>query len=428
MSKTSLPPGFRFHPTDVELVWYYLKRKIMGKPFRFEAISEVEMYKFAPWDLPEKSCLRSRDLEWYFFCPRDRKYSQGSRTNRATDIGYWKTTGRDRSIVHNSQTVGMKKTLIFHLGKSPQGSRTDWVMYEFRLESKDLVNAGYAQDAYVLCKIFQKSGLGPKNGEQYGAPFNEDDWEDEDTEDAGPLPIFSSTENAHLFSPVPLQFVAPEASELPSMLNVREPSFVQSDFEVGEPSSVQEFSVAEDLSSMQDFCGLEEPFYFQEPFADGMTFEQLEAFLNSSPSHPDTVNGKMLSSAMGVDAFSPVPDLEADHMYPNLVDLSVQPVPEPPGGAVSYDNVGLDLRFHPAAFHEFANENYMELRDIGIAGKEDPIEFVAPGDHHHQPTNTDGFRNIYPEDVVDAYLASEPQQTGFVDHGFLSNLKNKHFA
>lgn len=389
----------------------------MGKPFRFEAISEVEMYKFAPWDLPEKSCLRSRDLEWYFFCPRDRKYSQGSRTNRATDIGYWKTTGRDRSIIHNSRTVGMKKTLIFHLGKSPQGSRTDWVMYEFRLESKDLVNAGYAQDAYVICKIFQKSGLGPRNGEQYGAPFNEDDWEDEDAEDAGSLPILSSTENAPLFSPVPLQSIAPESSEMLSTLKVQEPFFVQSNFEVGEPSSVQESSVAEDLSSMQDFCGLGEPFYFPEPYADGMTFEQLEAFLNSSPSHPDTVNGEMLSSAVGVDGFIPVFDSEADHMHPNLVDPSVQPLPEPPGGTVSYDNIGPDLGLHPA-FHELANENYMELGDIGIAGRGDPMEFVIPSDYHHLSTQTHGFRDIYPDNVVDTYLASEPQQTGFIDHEF----------
>lgn len=34
------------------------------------------------------------------------------------------------------------------------------------------------QDACVLCKIFQKSGPGPKIGAQYGAPFNEDDWND----------------------------------------------------------------------------------------------------------------------------------------------------------------------------------------------------------------------------------------------------------
>ena len=31
----------------------------------------------------------------------------------------------------------------------------------------------------MLCKVFQKSGPGPKNGAQYGAPFNEDDYDDE---------------------------------------------------------------------------------------------------------------------------------------------------------------------------------------------------------------------------------------------------------
>lgn len=93
----------------------------------------------------EKSCLHTKDLEWYFFCPRDRKYPNGIRTNRATDIGYWKATGRDRTVIHNSCSVGMKKTLIFHVGKPPKGNRTDWVMYEYRLVSKELADAGYSQ-------------------------------------------------------------------------------------------------------------------------------------------------------------------------------------------------------------------------------------------------------------------------------------------
>jgi No apical meristem (NAM) protein len=57
MAQARLPPGFRFHPTDEELVSYYLKRKVMGKPFRFMAVSEVELYKFAPWDLPGRLTL-----------------------------------------------------------------------------------------------------------------------------------------------------------------------------------------------------------------------------------------------------------------------------------------------------------------------------------------------------------------------------------
>ncbi|KAJ0550516.1 putative transcription factor NAM family [Helianthus annuus] len=47
----SLAPGFRFHPTDEELVRYYLRRKVCRKPFRFEAVSEVDVYKSEPWDL-----------------------------------------------------------------------------------------------------------------------------------------------------------------------------------------------------------------------------------------------------------------------------------------------------------------------------------------------------------------------------------------
>lgn len=52
MGKSSLPPGFRFNPTDVELVQYYLKRKVMGKRLHVKVIAEVDIYKCAPWDLP----------------------------------------------------------------------------------------------------------------------------------------------------------------------------------------------------------------------------------------------------------------------------------------------------------------------------------------------------------------------------------------
>lgn len=48
-------PGFRFHPTDEELVGFYLKRKIQQKPLSIELIKQLDIYKYDPWDLPSKS-------------------------------------------------------------------------------------------------------------------------------------------------------------------------------------------------------------------------------------------------------------------------------------------------------------------------------------------------------------------------------------
>ena len=173
-------PGYRFHPTDVELVQYFLKRKVMGKRFPCDVIAELDIYKYPPWDLPDHSLLKTGDLEWYFFCPRGKKYSSGGRMNRATECGYWKTTGKDRSVENKKLVVGMIKTLVFHMGKAPKGDRTDWVLHEYRLQDKDLADKGVQQDSYVICKVFQKDGPGPRNGAQYGRPFNEEDWDKED--------------------------------------------------------------------------------------------------------------------------------------------------------------------------------------------------------------------------------------------------------
>jgi hypothetical protein len=75
--------------------------------------------------------------EWYFFSFRDRKYATGFRTNRATTSGYWKATGKDRTVFDpiSGEVVGMRKTLVFYRNRAPNGIKTGWIMHEFRLET-----------------------------------------------------------------------------------------------------------------------------------------------------------------------------------------------------------------------------------------------------------------------------------------------------
>ncbi|KAK4483971.1 hypothetical protein RD792_011182 [Penstemon davidsonii] len=173
------PPGFRFHPTDEEMVLYYLKKKICKKRLRLDVIGEIDVYKCDPEELPGLSKLKTGDRQWFFFSPRDRKYPNGARSNRATGHGYWKVTGKDRVITCGSRAVGIKKTLVFYRGRAPSGERTDWVMHEYTMDEEELKRCHTPQDYYALYKVYKKSGAGPKNGEQYGAPFKEEEWADD---------------------------------------------------------------------------------------------------------------------------------------------------------------------------------------------------------------------------------------------------------
>ncbi|KAK6913275.1 NAC domain [Dillenia turbinata] len=157
-----LPPGFRFHPTDEELITHYLSQKVLDSDFSARAIGEVDLNKVEPWDLPGKAKMGEK--EWYFFCVRDRKYPTGLRTNRATDAGYWKATGKDKEIYREKILVGMKKTLVFYRGRAPKGEKTNWVMHEYRLEGKfSMYNLPKtARNEWVICRVFKKSSGGKK--------------------------------------------------------------------------------------------------------------------------------------------------------------------------------------------------------------------------------------------------------------------------
>ncbi|KAJ7949056.1 putative NAC domain-containing protein [Quillaja saponaria] len=154
----TVPPGFRFHPTDEELLYYYLRKKVSYEAIDLDVIREVDLNKLEPWDLKEKCRIGSGPQnEWYFFSHKDKKYPTGTRTNRATTAGFWKATGRDKAIhLSNSKRIGMRKTLVFYTGRAPHGQKTDWIMHEYRLDDDD---AEVQEDGWVVCRVFKKKNI-----------------------------------------------------------------------------------------------------------------------------------------------------------------------------------------------------------------------------------------------------------------------------
>ncbi|KAL0306487.1 UNVERIFIED_CONTAM: NAC domain-containing protein JA2L [Sesamum radiatum] len=102
------------------------------------------------------------EKEWYFFSPRDRKYPNGSRPNRVAGSGYWKATGTDKIITTEGRKVGIKKALVFYVGKAPKGTKTNWIMHEYRLSESPRKNGSSRLDDWVLCRIYKKNSSAQK--------------------------------------------------------------------------------------------------------------------------------------------------------------------------------------------------------------------------------------------------------------------------
>ncbi|MBA0759464.1 hypothetical protein Gotri_022350 [Gossypium trilobum] len=122
----SVPPGFRFHPTEEELLYYYLRKKVSFEAIDLDVIREVDLNKLVPWDLKGH--------------------------NSYITLRY---AGRDRAVhLSNSKRVGMRKTLVFYTGRALHVQKTDWIMHEYRLDDDD--SDQVQEDGWVVCRVFKK--------------------------------------------------------------------------------------------------------------------------------------------------------------------------------------------------------------------------------------------------------------------------------
>ncbi|GMN54201.1 hypothetical protein TIFTF001_023337 [Ficus carica] len=148
-SENPLPVGFRFQPTEQELVLYYLNSKAMNLDFEdpTNRFQELDLYNFTPPQLREKYGVQ-KEREMYFFVKKVLKFSTGKRLQRRTaDNGHWRASTKESNIEFNGRVVGHRRNLVYHKGKG-RGGKTNWLMCEYRLP--DDIQLG----DWLLCKVY----------------------------------------------------------------------------------------------------------------------------------------------------------------------------------------------------------------------------------------------------------------------------------
>ncbi|TVU19601.1 hypothetical protein EJB05_35757, partial [Eragrostis curvula] len=151
-----LPPGYRFYPTEEELICFYLRSKLDGRRSDIDRVIPVH-----------RGALAGGEEPWFYFCRRQEREARGGRPSRTTPSGYWKAAGTPGWVyAADGRPIGSKKTMVFYRGRAPAGTKTEWKMNEYRaLEDADDVAAPppshvvlQTRSAFSLCRLYTKTG------------------------------------------------------------------------------------------------------------------------------------------------------------------------------------------------------------------------------------------------------------------------------
>ncbi|EYU43023.1 hypothetical protein ABFS82_04G121500 [Erythranthe guttata] len=165
-----LPPGFRFQPTDEEIVFQYLARKTFSHPLPAHIlIPEINIFTLNPFEFPGNS-----DEERYFFSNKEGNNRKGNtvQSSKATCTGYWKATGSAKRINCSKKAmpiIGIRKSLVFYKTKknSNRAFRTNWTMHEYFIAVSENYSIQHKNNSlqagtlarignWTLCRIFLK--------------------------------------------------------------------------------------------------------------------------------------------------------------------------------------------------------------------------------------------------------------------------------
>ncbi|KAL4613943.1 hypothetical protein ACB092_07G019100 [Castanea dentata] len=166
--------GYKFRPTDYDLIVHYLINKILNQPLPCNRVVDDEdelLYRCPPERIAENNSNYG-ETAWYFFTRRTQQYRKGKRPILASANGYWKAMGDDKEIKSKEIVVGYKKKFVFHRGNPLSGDKTNWIMKEYRIthppiERNPRIKNGKRIDKWILCKLYKrKEGIPRKNRTQ----------------------------------------------------------------------------------------------------------------------------------------------------------------------------------------------------------------------------------------------------------------------
>nr|TKV99357.1 hypothetical protein SEVIR_8G038000v2 [Setaria viridis] len=167
-SDPPLPPGYRFYPTEEELLSFYLRHRLAGTMPQVEHfIPVVDIYRYHPSELQAMAGVANvGDKEqWFFFCPWAERELHGGRPARTTPSGYWKAA-EVASYVYSApanRVIGEKRTMVFYEGRAPMGKKTRWKMNEYKAaDGAPLLLAAGApvrlRNEFRVCRVYISTG------------------------------------------------------------------------------------------------------------------------------------------------------------------------------------------------------------------------------------------------------------------------------
>ncbi|KAJ0035225.1 hypothetical protein Pint_25748 [Pistacia integerrima] len=144
-----MPTGFRFNPTDEELI-HILEKKVTGHEMLLHNtfIVERNVYELDPQDLEWDHTVLLSNNERYCY------YLRETDSREVSGRGWWRATGHVKKIYANKgHVIGYKRPLTFlrfinRERKRKNAFKTNWIMHEYSLHSNTT--------EWRICKIKYK--------------------------------------------------------------------------------------------------------------------------------------------------------------------------------------------------------------------------------------------------------------------------------